>query len=273
MITYQRRESTMPRKKVEEKDQELDTKKKVKKKTWAVRWFDDHCTDNVSDMRIVCGLVARSAYEQFHIDVPSGNNEIFAVVFYGTFTTILDWIRQKQKTRNEFMIEIAGSLNIGFTNNTDQNNEKVGNFMPVMEYIGVNRNIVYSTEGIKDELGTPANCIRWKELNIKKTADSFKEIQEVAYQRLDQELHVNLRTSEATIPLFCLFLDALTGYMRYKYQEAEGTDVSEISMNVLGMFDIYYSFDPETNQECIEYAPGVFVKLRLKSDDTAGREG
>ena len=261
----------MPRKKLEEKDQELDVKKVEKKETFATRWFKDHCTDNASDMKIICGLVSRSAEDQFHLFIPSGNTEVYAVVFYGTFITILDWIRQKQKSKNEFSIEIAGSVNVGFTNNTDQNNEKVGNFMPVLEYIGVNRSIIDSDDG-PDEYRTSKNCIRWKELNIKKNVESYKEIQEVAFDRLKTELHTNLRTSEAVIPLFCIFMDNLTSYMRYKYQEADGTDVSEVSMNVFGLFDIYYSFDADNNQEIIEFQPGISMKLRLKSDDTAGRE-
>ena len=57
-----------------------------------------------------------------------------------------------------------------------------------------------------------------------------------------------------------------------KYKEAEGTDVSEVSMNVLGLFDIFYSFNEEENQEIIEYQPNIMMKLALKSDSVAGRE-
>lgn len=39
----------MPRKKLEEKDQELDIKKQVKKETFATRWFKDHAVDNADD--------------------------------------------------------------------------------------------------------------------------------------------------------------------------------------------------------------------------------
>ncbi len=261
----------MPKQKLEEKDQELDVRKQEKKETFVTRWFKDHAVNNTNDMKIICGLTARSAEEQFNLVIPSGNTEVFAVVFYGTFLTILDWIRQKQKNYNQFSIEIAESINIGYTNNTNQDNEKVGNFMPIMEYIGINRNIIDS-DNVSDEYKTSNNCIRWKELNIKKNIEAYKEIQEVAFDRLKTEYHTNLRTSEAVIPLFCIFMDNISNIVRYKYQEAAGTDVSEVSMNVFGLFDVYYSFEEETNQEIIEFQPNIRMKLALKSDETAGRE-
>lgn len=261
----------MPRKKIEEKEQELDVKKVEKKETFATRWFKDHAVNNPSDLKVICGLTARAADEQFNISIPTGNTEVFAVVFYGTFLTILDWLKTKQKTYNQFSIEIAESINIGYTNNTDENNEKVGNFMPIMEYIGVNRNIINSYDS-NDEYRTSNNCIRWKELNIKKNIESYKEIQETAFDRLIKEFHTDLRTSEAVIPLFCIFMDNISSIIRFKYQEADGTNVSEVTMNVLGLFDVYYSFDAESNQEIIEFQPNIRMKLALKNDDTAGRE-
>ena len=261
----------MPRRKIEEKDEELDIKQPVKKETFATRWFKDFAVNNASDMKIVCDMTARAAEEQFSMSLRSGNTEVYGVVFYGTFLTILDWLRQKQKTHNKFSIEICNSVNIGYVNDTDSENEKVGNFMPIMEYIGINRNIVDS-ESITNEDKTSQNCIRWKELNIKKNVEAYKEIQEIAFERLKGEFKTNIRTSEAVIPLFCIFMDNITSLIRFKFQEAEGTDVSEVSMNVFGLFDIFYSFNAEDNQEIIEFQPNIRLKLALKNDETASHE-
>jgi len=67
-------------------------------------------------------------------------------------------------------------------------------------------------------------------------------------------------------------MDHISNYIKYKYKEAEKADVSEVSMNVLGLFDIYYSYDDENKKEVIEMVPGISVKLFLKSDSIAGRE-
>ena len=67
-------------------------------------------------------------------------------------------------------------------------------------------------------------------------------------------------------------MDNITNVLKVKFKEAKGTDVSEVHMNVLGLFDAYYSYTEEDNQEIIEFQPNVTMKLALKADDVAGRD-
>lgn len=259
----------MPRKPKEE-EQQIDVKAPVKKETFVTRWFNDYAVNNRTEIKFVCDLTARSAEEQFSLYLKNGNTEVYAVVFYATFMTILRFIKGKQHKYNNFTIQIANSVNLGYSNSTNDENEKVGNFMPIMEYIGINRNIV--DDDNRDIDRTAQNYIRWMELNIKQTVEYYKEIQEHAYEMLRSNYKTNLRTSEAIIPLFCTFMDHIINVLKVKFKEADGTDVSEVSMNVLGLFDVYYSFNEEADQEIIEFQPNIPMKLALKSDDVAGRD-
>lgn len=262
----------MPKTKAPEKEMELDiVKSKEKKETFVTRWFKDYAVNNKEDLKIICDLTARSAQEEFSMFISTGNTEVYAVIFYATFMSILKFIRGKQKKYNNFTVEICNSINLGYTNNDNENNEKVGNFMPIMEYIGINRTIVDDTPST-DPAKTTQNFIRWKELNIKKNVEYYKEIQESAFNDLKTKYRTNIRTSEAVIPLFCTFMDHITNVLKEKYREAEGTDISEVSMNVLGLFDVYYSFDADNNQEIIEFTPNIKMKLALKNDTEAARE-
>lgn len=256
-----------------EEEIQLDEKPSVpsSRSSYATRWFAEHAVNNKTDMKMICDLTARSAEDQFAIYVPSGHTEVYAVIFYATFMTILEFIRERQKTYNDFTIAIANSINIGYTNNSDEENEKVGNFMPVMEYIGSNRAYVKGFTDIDDDK-TSSNCIHWKELNIKKNIEYYKEMQERAFDKLMKEYNVNLRTSEAIFPIFCIFLDHISAVVKLKYKEAEGTNISETSMNVLSLFDIYYSYNEEEDKEIYEYSPGIPVKLFMKNDSVAIRE-
>lgn len=257
-------------KKIKEKELELEVQAPKKKESFAVRWFKECAVNNTTELKHVCDLTARSADEQFKMYIPSGNTEIYAVVFYATFMTILEFIRSKQKQYKNFTIEVANSINIGYTNNDDDENEKVGNFMPIMEYIGINRNIVDNEKDL-DPDRTTNNFLRWKALNIKQNVTYYKDVQERAYEHLQRDYVINLRTSEAVIPLFCIFMDHITNVLKIKYREAEGTDISEVSMNVLGLFDVYYSYSEEDGgKEFIEFQPNVTMKLALKSDEVAG---
>jgi len=259
----------MPRK-PKEVEQEIDVKKEVKKQTFATRWFKDYAVNDARELKFVCDLTSRSAEEQFSMYLKSGNTEVYAVVFYATFVTILEFIRSKQKSYNNFTMEIFNSINIGYTNNDDEENEKVGNFMPIMEYISINRNIIDDDPRIGVDK-TRENFIRWKQLNSKKEVEYYKEIQEKAYERLQTEYKTSLRTSEAVIPLFCIFMDNITNVLKVKFKEALGTDVSEVQMNVLGLFDVFYSYDEEEGQEHIEFQPNIAMKLKLKNDENASR--
>lgn len=261
----------MPKIKREEKDMEIDTSKQPKPMTFVKRWFNDYAVNNTADIKIICDLTAKSAEEQFSMYLKTGNTEVYAVIFYATFISILEFIRGKQKSYNNFTVAICNSVNLGYTNNDDEDNEKIGNFMPIMEHIGINRNIIDSSSDIEVDK-TSQNFMRWKELNIKKNVEYYKEIQDNAYDKLKREFKTNIRTTEAVIPLFCIFMDHIVNYIKYKYKEAERTDLSEVSMNVLGLFDVFYSFNEEENEEIIEFQPNILMKLSLKSDHVAGRE-
>ena len=261
----------MPKIKKEEQELDLQTSAKPKKETRASRWFNDNVTNNKEEMKIICQLTARSAYEQFSLSVMK-NVETYAVIFYATFMTILDYIRSKEKTYNNFTIEICNSINIGYTNNDNEENEKVGNFMPIMEYIGINRSIISDSTDINDPNQTTRSYLRWKELNTKKNSEALYTIQTNAYEMLKKEFAIDTRSQEAIIPLFCTFMDLICNVIKMKYKEAEGTDVSEVSMNVMNLFDIFYSFNAEENVEIIEFTPNIAMKLALKDDSNACRD-
>ena len=282
----------MARQKEEEFEQEIDVSSTPPKKTtFAGRWFNEHAVNDRRELKMVCDLSARSAWEQFRLGILSENTEILAVVFYGTFLSILDFIKKKQKRYNQFTIQIAQSLNIGYINSQNTENEKVGNFQPIMEYL--NTNMVIIPEGEKDDEDEDSDdnkgknksknksedeaerlarhCNKWKDSNAKTMADSYSEIENDAFDRLKRDYIISLRTSEAIIPLFCIFLDNIANVLKVKYREAQGTDVSEVSMNVLGLFDVFYSLN-EDEQEIIEFQPNIAMKLALKNDDIASGE-
>lgn len=260
----------MPRK-VKEEEQQIDVKAPVKQETFVTRWFNDYAVNNRTELKFVCDLTARSAEEQFSMYLKSGNTEVYSVVFYATFMTILRFLKGKQNSYNNFTIQICNSINIGYSNSTNEEHEKVGNFMPIMEHIGINRNVV-NEDTSYDVDRTSQSFLRWKELNTKKNVEYYKEIQEHAYELLKSQYKTNLRTSEAIIPLFCTFMDHIVNVLKVKFKEADGTDISEVSMNVLGLFDVYYSFNEEDDREIIEFQPNITMKLALKSDDVAGRD-
>lgn len=258
---------------VQEKEVEIQHSKMPKKSTLVTRWFDDNCTENISDIRKICDLTARKLEENFGLKIKTNNTEVYGVIFFATFITILQYIASKQKVYNNYSIEIFNSINIGYTNNDNEDNEKVGNFMPILEYIGTNQDVV------RDDIGERLNEDRiqrrftlWKTLNAKKNIEHYKEIQELAFEKLLKEFKVDMRFSECIIPIFCIFFDFIIAVLKMKYREAAGTDVAEVKLNVFGLFDIFYSFDEDKSEEIIDFEPNITTKLTLKNDSIAVRE-
>lgn len=263
----------MPRKKqIETPEEELELKLPQKKKSFARRWFDEYAVNDKTDLKIICDLTARSMGDQFGIYLKSGNTECYGVIFYSIFMEIMKFIKSKQKEKyhKQFMVEIANSVNLGYVNNTDEDNEKVGNFMPIMEYININRNI-NPPEDKKGSEYVTSNLIDWKNINAHQNVEYYKTIEQNAYQVLWDEFNIRLRTQEAVIPCFCIFMDNITNYLKKKYEDLKDTDVSEVSINVFGLFDAYYSYDEDNpdSKDIIEYQPGIALKLALKQDDVA----
>ena len=253
-----------------EVEEEIDEVKKVEKKeTFVTRWFKENAINNPHDLKIACDVTANSVRDQFAISLATGNTEVFGVVFYATFISILEFIKSKQKVYKRFSIEIANSINIGYEVNESEEMENA-NITPIMEYVGSNRTIV-DTSSILTSEKTSENCIRWMELNIKKNVEYMKEIQEKAFDKLKKEYKVNLRHSQTIIPFFCIFMDTITNMIKNKFSELDGTGTTEVSMNVFNLFDVFYSFDSEANKEIIEFQPCIAMKLALKDDAAANR--
>ena len=257
------------KKEVEEQIDEVTASKK--KKTFAVEWFEDHTPEDRRDMKIVCDLTSRSADEQFCMSLKSGNTEVYALVFYATFMTILNFLKEKEKHYNQFNMEICNSINIGYTNDVDEDAEKQGNFDLFIEHISINRNIMDDTN-VMDAERTCHNLVRWKELNCKKNIEFIKEIQEKAYEMLQRDFKIHLRTSEAVIPLFCIFMDNVCQLLKMKWKEAIGTDISEIKINVMNLFYAYYSYNEDDNVEIFDFENILWSKKSIKNDEIASRE-
>lgn len=252
---------------IEEVQEEPQPEKKI---TRTVKWFNEFCVDDKSDIKKICDLTARSVEDQFNLSVNSGNSEVFALIFFVTFQSIQEFLRKQQSKYDNFSFEICNSINIGYTNNTDEENEKVGNFMPILEYISINRNIIRD-DSINDDDNTTINFIKWKQQNLKQNENFCNQIQNTAGLSLNKEFGLRMLNNESIIPIFCIFLDNVVQVLKFKFQEA-GSAVSEVSLNVLGLFTAYYSFDEEEGKEVIEYIPGIYTKLQGKSDLNSSKD-
>jgi hypothetical protein len=251
----------MPRVKKTEKEEELDIKKPVRDSV-VTRWFKENAGDSAHDLKIVSELTARSCWDQFNLS-PTVSGEVYAVIFYATFMTIIDFLMSQRKKYSQYTMEIGQCINIGYMNNTNDDNEKVGSFDPIIEYIGTNTRVQKD-----NETSITANLNKWKGANVKTEDEIREKIEKATLARLNSdEFKIDTRTDQMIFPIFGTFMDNLVAYVKVKYKEAMGTNVSTVSIDVFRIFRIKYSFNEEENMECIEYEPLTLMKCPMKSDD------
>jgi hypothetical protein len=253
----------MPRVRKTEKEEEVDVKKPQIEPV-CTRWFNENAGDDIEDLRHVANLTAKECHKQFNLN-PCVSGEVYAVIFYATFIEILKYLQKQRSKYSNYTMEIGKSLNIGYVNNDNDDNEKVGSFDPVMEFIGSSTRNDKSEE---DKVNIQKHLTNWKTNNVKSDANIVTTIENGVIARINAaEFNIHIGYGAIAFPIFCIFLDGLVSHVKYKWKEAQGTNVSTVSIDVFRLFRIKYSFNEEDNQECIEYEPLTLMKCLMKSDD------
>ena len=226
-------------------------------------WFERTCVDDRDKILAVCAVTGRMLADQFNMRTRENLDEVWALVFYECWLQILEFLSRKTSQYTEFEVQVEKCVRIGYTNYLNDDDEKVGNFMPFMEWVGKDTSIVYNPHETADD-----NFIRWKEQNSIKNVDMQKEIQDKTALLINRKYGMNIGSPDAVIPIFCIFLDNVVNILKQDYKDA-GEDVSKVKMNVLSQFTVTYSFDTDDNREIVDFSPSVAIKMEIKNDTKA----
>lgn len=251
---------------------EMEAPAPVRKITRSEAWFNANVQDNRKEIEEVCEMTGRRIHEQARVILSNPNSTpvLFALVVDRTFTAIANFLVKKQSAGyRSFSILLGRNFNIGYRDGDDDTSEKIGNFVPVLEYGEQNKSIVPSSSAEPEEIAIDSYK-RWLELNTVEAADDATLIASEAFDHLLNEDRINLRHKEAIIPIFCIFIDMLVEVLKIKYQEKKDANRTEVLINVFGLFKAYYSIDATDNTEVIEFEPGIKLKQDMKSDKYAG---
>ena len=244
-----------------------------RKMTRSEKWFIDNVKDNPEAIAEVCKMTARSMHEQAGITFTNPNTTaaLYALVVDQTFASIVRFLEKMQQSGyRRYSIVFGQNFNIGYQDDEHEDSEKIGNFIPVLEYGVQNKSIVSSAPGSCEDTVIDSYK-RWMELNIKQCIEETSQIASDAFNNLlNEPYRINLRYKEAIIPIFCTFIDMLVEVLKFKFQERKLADQSQVCIKVFGLFDAYYWFDEEDHSEVIEFVPGIKLKQDMKSDKYAG---
>lgn len=248
-------------------------KEEVVKASKADTWFRINVTDDREFILKVCDMTSRKITALTHIRLINSQGEyvspvVYAVIVDKIFDVIGRYLQEQQKKHPEFNIVIGQNLNIGYTNDKNIENEKVGNFFPFIEYLTENRSVFPIVRSDPYETAS-LSYKSWLEKNVKKNVEEAKKIASTAMREL-KDAGYNVFFEEAIIPILCIFIDMLVLAMKHEYDALKETGQDEVSVNVMGLFYAHYSFDKEENREVIEFEAGIKMKQDYKNDSVAG---
>jgi hypothetical protein len=238
-------------------------------RTKAEQWFEDNVIENREDLLKVGELANREVFEKLSLDIASPN--ITIAMYAQVFKALCDVVRSKQDIMEDFELNVAGRLAIGYTTTSSEDDEKSGNFMVYINHLNSKS---ADTSIDDDETDTIVLCTQWNAANVKIQADVIKDAAIRGKANLNDNLDIKAANHEFIIPLFCIIHSQLIEYLLARAEELK---LTELEINVAGLFTIGVEIHEERDtagniidvERDIYFVPSIDTKLAFKNDAVA----
>lgn len=233
-------------------------------------WWEENIKENENELIMAGSIASKKLYDHFSflIEDPKAIIGMYCIIF----DNITKAIREQEKEYDNFSLDIADRLCIGYTTTSDEEDEKVGNFMIYMKNL-----IMKSSEELSsfekdedpadlpdDDKPTIELLTNWNATNIKEQADIIKEIASKSKDDISKVLDYKTSTHEIVFPIFCTVHDSLLCELALEKQNKKKSDVE---MNVAGWFTVGIQSTDEGDD--IYFDPSPSLKLKFKDDSLA----
>lgn len=187
-----------------------------------------------------------------------------AVAVYSTiFEEIHNLLKERQKSKSSYSINIANMLEIGFTSgfeDEDTDAEKIGNYMIYMKNLDSSS---ISWDRDPNEKNCAVLCTSWVASNINSCTEDIKIIVSRAFEAL-HKISIWAPSPDTIIPMFCTIHSTVIEMIKMEYANAKQEDKDDFIRCFAGLYDITVM---ETEEGLlIQLKPGVFDKGRYKND-------
>ena len=231
------------------------------KKSKVDQWYDENIIEDHDIMQEIGEYALQHIYNCFRIKFRDYKRPIamYAVVF----DAIREVLKEMEKTKESFSINIANRMEIGFTSSFDDGAdvEKEGNFMIFIRQIP---NMATSENKDDGETQSIVLCTEWNASNISEDTRALKEIAVRAKQKLDTELDLTFDSIEVIFPVFCATHESIVNFLKgYKAMN----NSFELLVNVANVYDI--SIMSMEDGEEVSIKPKVYDKITFKDDQSA----
>ncbi len=228
------------------------------------KWFKDNVSENEAELITIGGM----ADEMLHKTISLGLTEPMTTItlYASIFETLCDVVVDREKEYDDFNLNVADRMEIGYSTTANDDDEKTGNYMVYIRHL---ESKASDTSLDEDEDDTIELCTQWNAANIRVQADIIKEAAARAMKDLSDIINIKVQSSEFVIPMFCIIHSQILRFIRTRREETKRT---EYELNVAGLFTIGVQITEDGDEE-IYYVPSIALKLKFKNDAIAsGRD-
>lgn len=220
---------------------------------------DEEEKERVKNIITVCEAASRIIRDKFRIRLD--DPKLTGAIFIKIYQAIINELIEKEATHNSYELDICGTLEIGFTTSSDEDDEKEGNYAIYIH----SKEIKKKNDDIADSSATQLErCQIWNDQNNITNPDNIREIAMKAVKLL-ADIDVNLGSYEYIMPIFITIYETLVKVVSTKRREL---DEYSYGFDFLGCFEIEAT-EGENDIDNIIITPSIDSKLSLKNDEKA----
>lgn len=236
-----------------------DEKESVKLNQWI--------RDNFVQDQEICKNIAKEAIQQIYdcFRIRFTTDETVLAFYSKVYDAIMDILWDKRSTHSEYAINIADRVEFGYVDNTDEDMEKVGSFVPYIYNLDTP-----VSDFASDDISAKSIelCTEWATNNVKSQIKTIHDIS-VRATKLLAEVDIPNPDENIIIPCFVKIHEAMVAYLKHYYDlyhyKEDNPDTYELNVDFCGNFNVVVRKDAE-NQTVLEIAPNVASKIGTKDD-------
>lgn len=227
-----------------------------------LNYFDEFAVEDQEDVITICETASKIIWDRFRarFDDP----RLLATTFSHIYTAIKNKLKSLEAEYSDFKLNIAGRLEMGYTTNENEDDEKQGNFMVFIRHLNSNKK--------NDELDDPTlkaveRAVQWNTENI---IDQPKLLTAISVDALEllKTVDINIGSSELIMPIFVTTYESIINYIKIKRREENDF---EYEVNFISCFYIG-ARETEDDIDDIYIRPNIEAKLEIKDDSKASSQ-
>lgn len=220
--------------------------------------YKDIVVDDVETVEQISAIAAERIYDKFSLDFRL-EPKYLTVFFFIVWNTMMNEIKKKQVDYSTYELEVCGRFAVGFQDRLDSDDEKQGNFVPVIKHIAVGGDEEFSD----DAESIQQKFVQFNTENIVNDVTFIKNIASKARKRLNENAKIIIGTDEAIFPILVTVYDAIVATMKLKRKELK---TWKYSINFASCFDITVMETEDPLADKVVIKPSIYDKLNMKSD-------